>query len=72
MSIRQFVEANTILAPGRGMSIAPLRRQYQNAYGPAARSAFIIALSEAGYAMLVDHEKTLLIGRVLAPVPVPA
>ncbi len=71
MSTKEFVETATVLAPGRGTSIAQLRRVYQRDHGPISRTAFLLALADAGCTILVEGEHTFLVGRVLAAPAVP-
>jgi hypothetical protein len=66
MSTKEFVETATVSAPGRGTSIAQLRRVYQRDHEPISRTAFLLALADAGFTILVENEHTFLVGRVLA------
>jgi hypothetical protein len=72
MSIRDFVEQSTIPTPGVGVSVARVRREYQQKHGPIPRTQFLIELAGSGYALLTTEGRTFLSNRALAAEPAAA
>jgi hypothetical protein len=72
MTIQAFVEQVTMPAPGTGVQVSKLRRAYERSHGPVSRTRFVCDLAAANYPITVVGDRTILVGRALAPQPAAA
>jgi hypothetical protein len=65
MSVQQFVETQTVEAPGRSTSVRKVQTAYQARYGRITRSEFLRDLVAAGIPVVTADGSTYLVGRTL-------